>query len=93
MDASLADDADPPTQEERRQADDDQWYTEKQFRDYYTRKNPWKERFGSWRDHWERATRDPTAPAASAAQRVPPEGSAAPAHDVPPAASAAEPVK
>ena len=92
-DASLVDDADPPTQEERRQADDNKWYTEKQFRDYYTRKNPWKEPFGSWRYHWKRATRDPTARAASAAQRVPPQGSAAPAHDVPRAASAAEPVK
>ena len=31
-DASLVDDADPPTQEERRQADDNKWYTEKQFK-------------------------------------------------------------
>ena len=84
-DASLVDDADPPTQEERRQADDNRWYTEKQFQEYY--RDHW------WRDHWKRATRDPTARAASAAQRVPPQGSAAPAHDVPRAASAAEPVK
>ena len=84
-DASLVDDADPPTQEERRQADDNRWYTEKQFQEYY--RDHW------WRDHWKRATRDPTARAASAAQRVPPEDSAAPAHDVPRAASAAEPVK
>ena len=31
-DASLVDDADPPTQEERRQVDDNKWYTEKQFK-------------------------------------------------------------
>ena len=85
MDASLVDDADPPTQEERRKADDNRWYTEKQFQEYY--RDHW------WRDHWKRATRDPTARAASAAQRVPPQGSAAPAQDVPRAASAAEPVK
>ena len=33
-DASLVDDADPPTQEERRQADDNKWYTEKQFKEF-----------------------------------------------------------
>ena len=73
-------------EKEYRQADDGYWYSEEQFKEHYKQS-------GLWHARWERATRDPTAPAASAAQRVPPEGSAAPAHDVPPAASAAEPVK